>query len=134
MEKGRVIVFGIFDGVHEGHRDFFRQAKEKGNELMVVVGRDAIALKLKHRTPRHSEQERLGMVRVDPCVAQAVLGDTALSMYRVIEQFKPDVICFGYDQKELKKDLIAWLKTSPQKLKIYTLKAYKPETFHSSLV
>lgn len=132
--KKRVIVFGIFDGVHEGHRDFFRQAKEKGNKLIVVVGRDSVALKLKHRVPRYSERKRLGMVRGDPFVAQAVLGDKALSIYKVIEHLKPDVICLGYDQKELKKDLVAWVKKSPQKLKICTLKPYKPETFHSSLV
>ena len=46
--KKRVVVFGIFDGVHEGHRSLFaqalRQAQGKAKEdveLIVIVGRDS---------------------------------------------------------------------------------------------
>lgn len=133
-KKKRVIVFGIFDGVHDGHRDLFRQAKEKGDELVVVVGRDSSVLKLKHKKPRYSEKERLRMVQKESFVDKAVLGDKELSVYKIIEQLKPDIFCLGYDQKKLKKDFATWLKKTKPGLVIalYTLKAYKPKTFHTS--
>ena len=37
----KVLVFGTFDGLHEGHKDFLRQAKQYGDHLTVVVGRDS---------------------------------------------------------------------------------------------
>lgn len=36
----RVMVFGVFDGLHPGHRAFLRQARKKGDKLIVVVARD----------------------------------------------------------------------------------------------
>ena len=58
-KKSQVVVFGIFDGVHEGHRDFFQQAREYGDALMVILGRDSSARSLKSRAPRYSEEERI---------------------------------------------------------------------------
>ena len=55
--RKRVVVFGIFDGIHEGHRDFFRQAKEHGDELVVIVGRDSASLKWKGKQPKGRQQE-----------------------------------------------------------------------------
>ena len=56
--KKRVVVFGIFDGVHEGHRSLFRQAKKHGDELVVIVGRDSASLKWKGKRPKHLEETR----------------------------------------------------------------------------
>lgn len=33
----KVLVFGTFDGLHERHIDFFRQAKACGDHLTVIV-------------------------------------------------------------------------------------------------
>lgn len=103
--KKRVIVFGIFDGVHDGHRDFFRQARQYGDKLIVVVGRDEMCRKLKNKIPERSEEERVQLVSQEPLVHQALLGDQELSSYQVVKDLKPDVICFGHDQDVLKKDV-----------------------------
>lgn len=34
MQK-KALAFGTFDGLHEGHEDFFRQAKKFGDNLIV---------------------------------------------------------------------------------------------------
>ena len=36
----KVIVFGTFDILHQGHLDFFRQAKQYGDYLIVAVAHD----------------------------------------------------------------------------------------------
>ncbi|TSC56298.1 MAG: nucleotidyltransferase [Parcubacteria group bacterium Greene0714_21] len=124
MSKKRVVVFGIFDGVHEGHRDFFRQARQYGDELIVIVGRDEICRKLKNKTPKYSEEERCELVSQEPLVDKALLGDQELSTYQVLEELKPDVICFGYDQDALEKDVQAWLLNNKHTVKTYHLRYF----------
>lgn len=129
-KRKRVIVFGIFDGIHDGHRDLFRQAREYGDELIVVVGRDEICRKLKNKTPKHSEEERRQLVSQEPLVHKALLGDQDLSSYQVVKDLKPDVICFGYDQDALEKDVQAclrrqaWLSNNKQTVATHRLRYF----------
>lgn len=108
--KRKVMVFGIFDGVHEGHRFLFDQAKKHGDELIVVVGRDSYVREFKRKEPKHLEEDRLEMVASEPLVDRAVLSDEVPSTYGVIEKTRPDVICLGYDQDGLEQDLRSWMK------------------------
>ena len=59
----KVLVFGTFDGLHEGHLDLFRQAGELGKYVIAVVARDSTILKNKGKQPKFGEQERLEKVR-----------------------------------------------------------------------
>lgn len=124
MKRKRVVVFGVFDGVHEGHRDLFRQARQYGEELIVIVGRDEICRKLKNKTPEHSEEERCFLVSQEPLVDKALLGDQDLSTYQVLKDLKPDVICFGYDQNALEKDVQAWLAKNKQPVETHHLRYF----------
>ncbi|MFH1584925.1 MAG: adenylyltransferase/cytidyltransferase family protein [Patescibacteria group bacterium] len=137
----RVVVFGIFDGVHEGHRSLFtqaiRQAKGKQKEkveLVAVVGRDGAAKKLKGRTPKQGEGERRRLVEQEELVDLAVLGDEEISSYLVLEELQADIVCLGYDQEELAADLEKWIREKGKKIFLKRLKSYLPEKYHSSLL
>jgi cytidyltransferase-like protein len=136
--KRRVVVFGIFDGVHDGHRDLFRQALRQAQgklaELIVIVGRDDIAEKLKGKKPKYSQQERIEMLKKEPLVSDAMLGDEELSTYNVLLQCNPDSICVGYDQNELEVDLRRWLDAHGKNLEFHRAQPYKESTFHNSLL
>ena len=132
-KKRQVVVFGIFDGVHEGHRDFFRQAREYGDALIVILGRDRTVRSLKSKAPQYSEEERLELVKQEPWVSDAVLGDEELSSYRVLHKLNPDAICLGYDQQALWEDLRRWMIELGKETPIYFLQPYKPDIFHNSL-
>ena len=132
--KKRVVVFGIFDGVHDGHRDFFRQAREYGDELVVIVGRDKSAILLKSKQPRYSQDQRLESVKQEKLVDKAVLGDEEQSSYQVLEKLNPDVICLGYDQQELGEDLKKWLREKGKEIPVHFLKPYQSDSFHNSLL
>ena len=147
----KVLVFGTFDGLHEGHLDFFRQALRvaslpqgklqnfKESYLIVVVARDSTVERVKKRLPKFNEQERLKKVQECGLVAEARLGNVAapgekFDPYKVIEEVKPDIICLGYDQTHFVDTLAEELPKRGLKIEIKRLKPYKPEQFHSSLL
>ncbi len=143
----KVLVFGTFDGLHEGHKDFFRQAlrqaQGKLNEkpyLVAVIGRDSTIVKTKGRLPKYGEQERLKVVQDSGLVNEARLGNEAppggkLDPYKVVEEVNPDIICLGYDQTFFADKLAEELpKRGLEKVKVERLKAYKPEIYKSSIL
>lgn len=132
-ESKIVLVFGTFDGLHEGHKNMFEQAKKLGSKLVVVVARDETVDKVKGRFPRIREQERMQEVIANAFVDEARLGHKG-DKYKVIEETNPDVICLGYDQRSFTDELGAELEKRGLKPSIVRLEAYKPEKYKSSLI
>lgn len=128
----KIMVFGTFDIFHEGHRDFFRQARTYGESLIVVIARDKNVLKIKYRLPQNNESVRQKTISESKLADIVVLGDLG-DKYKVIQENRPDVICFGYDQKvfeqELKEKLNEFGLGSTQ---IIRLNPFHPEIYKSS--
>lgn len=128
----KVMVFGTFDIFHKGHRNFFRQAREYGECLVVVVARDKNVLKAKGRLPQNNEIARQKEILESKLADTVILGDLE-DQYKIIKEYKPDVICLGYDQKgsveELKEKLIEF---GLDKTQIVRLNPFYPETYKSS--
>ena len=130
----RVMVFGTFDGLHEGHLDFFRQARAIAvdAQLIVSVARDASVERIKGRPARIKEDDRLSSVATCSLVDEAILGDREGSM-RHIEASRPDIIALGYDQSgEYVESLQEQLQDAGLKTRIVRLVAYMPEVYKSS--
>jgi len=126
----KVMVFGTFDGLHSGHLSLFKQTKSYGDYLIVVVARDKTVKKIKNRLPKKNEAERLKELLQCQLVNEARLGYED-NPYRIIREIKPDVICLGYDQKAFTEDLPEKLKKMKLATKIYRMKPYQPEKYHS---
>ena len=125
------MVFGIFDGLHEGHIFFLKQASKCG-DLLIVVGRDSSAIELKGKRPRQKQVIRVSNIHKLK-LGEVVLGDENQCSYGVVKKFLPDVICLGYDQKELKNDLKMKMREKKlPKIALLTLRPYKPAAFHKS--
>ncbi len=127
----KVIVFGTFDILHEGHIDFFKQAKAHGDFLVAVVGRDANVEKIKGKKPLNNEQQRMLAVYNVPEVDLAMLGDKE-DPYKVIEEQKPNAICIGYDQNSYVENLGEELKKRGINAKVVKLKPHMEHKFKSS--
>jgi cytidyltransferase-like protein len=130
----KVLIFGAFDGVHDGHRDLFRQARLRGDYLIVAVAPDNIVQQLKHRLPKLGLAERVENVAREPGVDEAIAGDELLGSYNVVKSRTPDVIALGYDQKDLQEDLEARKDEFGFDVEIVVLEPYQPEQFHNSLL
>ena len=91
----RVVATGTFDILHPGHLYYLEESRRLGDELAVIVARDA---NVKHKPrPILPEDQRLRMVRALRPVDHAVLGDLH-DMFRPIEEIRPDIITLGFNQ------------------------------------
>ncbi len=134
MDRTKVIVFGVFDGLHAGHYAFLRQAGKYG-DLYVVVAPDSAVLDIKGHMPIEGQNKRLEAVKNTPYVCHASLGDDLPGIYSVISEVEPRIIAFGYDQDALAENLEQWLKKHDRMdIELVRLKPYKPEVYKSSKI
>lgn len=130
----KVMVFGVFDRFHPGHESFLRQAAQYG-KVIAVVACDLVVKKIKGRMPCELQSVRLRRLRKIPHVWSAVLGDARQCSYAVIKKYKPDVVCLGYDQVRLAKDLKEKMNCGRiPKIRLIKLSPHSPKRFHSSLL
>ena len=130
----KVMVFGVFDGVHEGHRAFLEEAKHYGDYLIAVVTPDHIVEELKGRLPEKDGEARVEELHAEDHVDEVVMGDTELGTWEVMKNKKPDVIALGYDQRELKKALEMHLGDFHWHVEIKVMRPHKADAYHSSIL
>ncbi|MFA5185333.1 MAG: adenylyltransferase/cytidyltransferase family protein [Patescibacteria group bacterium] len=123
--KKIVMCFGAFDGLHPGHEDYLRQAKDLADELIVVVARDITVLEVKGNLPARNEQDRLNVLSAHPLVDDARLGYTD-DRYRIIEELRPDIICLGFDQESFTENLDNELARRGLSASILRMEPYEP--------
>lgn len=128
----KVIAFGSFDILHEGHKHYLREAKNYGDYLVVVVARDENILKFKGRKPRNDENHRLDEIKKLDFVDEAVLGDKE-DILNVLDKHKPNIICLGYDQKTMDEGkLRREMEKRNLKAEIVRAKPFKENVYKSS--
>jgi FAD synthetase len=103
----RVVATGTFDILHTGHLYYLEESRRLGDELHVIVARDA---NVKHKPrPIVPEGQRLKMVASLKPVDHAVLGDLH-DMFRPIREIRPAIITIGFNQhfdaEKLRSDLV----------------------------
>ena len=128
----RVMAFGTFDLLHQGHRFFLEKASELGNELVVIVARNSSVEKVKARAPVNDEAVRRDAVSELPFVSRAVIGKEWEKRFEVIGEEKPDVIALGYDQQPGEEALENVLKKVGVEAEIVRLPPYNEQEFKSS--
>ena len=132
--KGTVLVFGTFDGVHDGHRFFLKEARRLGNRLIVSVATDEVVSGLKGHAPKHSLEERLKALKASGLVDRAVAGDTSIGNWSAVRAWKPDIVAVGYDQTRLAEELLRHIKKHRLKITLITMPHHHPGAYHSSLL
>ncbi len=101
-ENNEKIVFtnGCFDLIHQGHIACLREAKSKGDRLVVAINDDMSVKKLKGDSrPICSLQNRIAVLEELSCIDWIIpfSEDTPL---RLIKELKPDVYVKGGDYKK----------------------------------
>jgi FAD synthetase len=99
----------------------------------VIIARDINVKKIKGAYPQLSEKQRLKAVQKAKGVNKAVLG-YKFNRYKIIKEWKPEVICLGYDQKQEVLDLQEKLKELKVVAAIYRLKPFQSAVYKSSII
>ena len=103
----RVVATGTFDILHPGHIYYLEESRRFGDELHVIVARDA---NVRHKPkPVIGEAQRLKVVQALGVVDFARLGDPT-DMFRPIEDIGPEVITLGFNQHFSEEELARALK------------------------
>lgn len=135
MNSKKILIFGVFDGIHDGHMHFVNEARKHGDHLVAVVARDSVVKNLKGELPKQNEVERIEALLKVPEVDLVLLGDGEISTYNVLKEVRPDIVFLGYDQEALKKDLDKKIKSGVLKdIEIVIGTSHKGEELHSSIL
>jgi len=133
QEERIVMVFGVFDGLHDGHVSFLNQARALGDRLITVIARDECVMRLKGHTPQRSLAERMDAIAASGLAHAAVPGDAAEGGWEVVRAHTPHVIAVGYDQHAMREHLEQSISSFPFPCEIVVMQPHEPERFHSSL-
>lgn len=135
VKKGRVMVFGTFDGLHPGHLNFFKQARDlvPHSFLIVSIARDKNVLKIKGRRSSLNETKRAALVKKSGLVDRVVLGSLDDHISHILKE-RPDIIALGYDQRAYVKNLKQELAHKNFQVKTVRLKSYKPKIYKNSIL
>ncbi len=102
-----VAVSGGFDPLHIGHVEMFKEAKELGDKLIVIVNNDNW-LRKKKGVEFMPEAERKAIIEAIRYVDEVTLtshpenpeGALAMGVSKELEKIKPDIFANGGDRNE----------------------------------
>lgn len=129
------MVFGTFDMIHDGHLNFFAQARNLATNpfLIVSIARDKNVLRIKDKLPVNNELNRLKQVKKVSSVDKVILGGVRNYLSHILKE-KPNIIALGYDQYAYVKGLRSDLKREGLSPRILRLKPYKETVYKTSLL
>ena len=133
--KVKIMAFGTFDGLHQGHLNFFKQARKLASQpfLIVSVARDKNVARIKGRRPFLNERKRVILIKQCPLVDKAILAGVKNHLFHIVREH-PDIIALGYDQKAYVRNLRKDLKNKSITVKIARLKPYKKSIYKNRLL
>ena len=125
----RIVATGTFDILHPGHLFYLEESRRLGDELHVIVARDA---NVRHKpAPILPESQRLAMVSALRIVDHAHLGDLT-DMFRPIEEISPAVITLGFNQHFDEQALARGLASRGLAVRVVRIRQYEGEGICSS--
>ena len=121
----RVMIFGIFDGIHKGHRDFFRAAKEYGDYLIAVVAQDHIVEHIYGKLPKVNLADRFAHLEREDEVNQIVIGEPTASVVNLVKRYEPNALIFSTTQELLHEDFERHKKEIPFQVTVHTVEGHE---------
>jgi FAD synthetase len=121
--------FGTFDIFHPGHVYYISEAEKLGDNLTIVIARDARVAKLKWRIPKDDETIRMQNVRYAFRDATVILGNES-DIFAPLRIYTPDILAFGYDQRVPEEEIRELFSG----IEIVRIGGYEVEKWKSSIL
>jgi len=123
-KKKIVLCHGVFDLLHIGHIEYFKEAKTAGDILIVSVTSNKYVNKAPGR-PNFNTKQRINLLSSLSVIDYVLVSDSETAE-NVIKLIKPNIYYKGSDYKDNKKDI-----TNNIKKEINLLKKYKGKILYS---
>lgn len=122
------VVFGVFDGLHDGHKYFLTEAARHCEKIIVVVTASEAVLHLKGHLPRYEYGERVAAIRAFNPKLKVVQGDRTLGKWTAIKKYAPEIVLLGHDQQAIAEELVKL------HIRFIFLDSHHPEKHKSSII
>ncbi len=121
-----VFCWGTFDILHQGHIDFIKDAKTRGEYLYVVVISDNAVYQNKRKFPKNNQEARVKTLQKTGLVDKVLAAsDNLESNFEMIASLNPSIFVFGYDQQTpVEERLIRYLSQQGLKPEYYISKEF----------
>jgi len=96
--RKKIIVWGKFDEIHNGHLEFLKNARKLGDELYIVIIPDKKVKENSGNLPVKTAKLRKKML-VELNFVTDVYIDCLSDGLKSVLKLNPDVFVFGHDQK-----------------------------------
>ncbi|MFX0174164.1 MAG: adenylyltransferase/cytidyltransferase family protein [Candidatus Hodarchaeota archaeon] len=94
-----VMTGGVFDIIHLGHLKALKEAKNRGDILVVIIAADETVKSNKGRPPINSQENRKELLSHFDIVDIAEKGSPDPKKFLdIVGIYQPDIIALGYDQ------------------------------------
>lgn len=109
-DSKRVLVWGTFDALHNGHKEFLKKARNYGRLYVIIVPSFMKQIN-KGYLPKKDEYQRrkellyFGKVENDNLIENVYIDCFTYGM-KSIFLIQPDIVIFGYDQKSIYDKLL----------------------------
>lgn len=122
------VVFGVFDGLHDGHKYFLTEAAKQCEKMIVAVTASEAVLHLKGHLPRYKYVKRVAAIRAFNPKLEVIHGDRTLGQWTALKKYVPEIVFLGHDQQAIAEELI--------KLHVHFifLNSHHPEKHKSSII
>jgi len=127
-----ILAGGVFDIIHPGHIYTLNAAKALGDILVVVVATDNTAVKMKKRSPIHTQEQRQELVNSLSMVDICLIGQEN-DIFKTVNLVRPEIIALGYDQVHQEKFIIEGCKKIKLDAKVARLQSPIPESSSSKI-
>lgn len=137
MQNGKgsiILIFGVFDLLHPGHRYIINEVLKLGSNLHICLASDEFVLEYKNKNTMNNFLKRKDSILKTWSNLTIHKGDNKIGQWSIFNQINPDIIVFGYDQLDLMKSIKKYLKDINQDVKYVVIPAYKPELYKTSLL
>jgi len=130
-----VLTTGAFDIIHPGHVRLLEKAKAlggKGSQLVVVLATDETVRRNKKREPVFGERARMKLVASLKPVDEVLVGFRPFSFGKVLKHVRPDIVVFGHDQQELRKQFLRFCRERGLSIRTVTFPMFRMAGLNSS--
>ena len=130
-----MLATGVFDLLHLGHLRFLEESKRRGgprSRLVVIVAADKTVFRKKGKGPVIPGGQRRELVAALRVVDRAILGREEIDLLADLKEVKPDIVCVGYDQDEIRAAVTRLIRKQALPIRVIRIRRFGPIGFNSS--